>query len=76
VLSRILMVDVRDDAAIDAKRLHIDALKLDLVGRMAGSYPRTVARIETATFQLKNSKPARTKMPLRVSDGKNALECQ
>jgi hypothetical protein len=35
-VSRILMVHMRDEAVIDAKRLHIDALKLDLVGRMAG----------------------------------------
>jgi flavin reductase (DIM6/NTAB) family NADH-FMN oxidoreductase RutF len=48
VLGRILMVHVRDEAVIDAKRFHIDALKLDLVGRMEGScYARTVARFET-----------------------------
>jgi flavin reductase (DIM6/NTAB) family NADH-FMN oxidoreductase RutF len=47
VLGRILMVHVRDEAVIDASRLHIDAVKLDLVGRMEGScYARTTARFE------------------------------
>jgi flavin reductase (DIM6/NTAB) family NADH-FMN oxidoreductase RutF len=47
VLGRIVMAHVRDDAVIDAERLHFDALKLDLIGRMEGnSYARTVSRFE------------------------------
>jgi flavin reductase (DIM6/NTAB) family NADH-FMN oxidoreductase RutF len=47
VLGRILMVHVRDEAVIDAKRFHIDALTLDLVGRMEGScYGTSIGTID------------------------------
>ena len=60
VLGRILMVHVRDEAVIDAKRFHIDALKLDLVGRMEGNcYARTVARFETPYISIEEWEESR-----------------
>jgi flavin reductase (DIM6/NTAB) family NADH-FMN oxidoreductase RutF len=54
VLGRVLLVHVWDDAVIDPARLHIDAAKLDLIGRMEGNwYARTTSRVETRHFSLK-----------------------
>jgi len=33
-----VMVHVRDEAVIDATRQHVDAEKLDLIGRMEGGW--------------------------------------
>jgi flavin reductase (DIM6/NTAB) family NADH-FMN oxidoreductase RutF len=53
VLGRILLVHVRDAAVIDAHRQHIDAARLDLIGRMEGGwYTRTAERFEMPTFSL------------------------
>ena len=43
VLGRVVAMHVRDDSVLDARRCHIDTLKLDLVGRMhgGGGYVRT-----------------------------------
>ncbi len=53
VLGRILMVNVRDEAVIDAERQYIDAEKLDLIGRMEGGwYTRMTERFEMPAFPL------------------------
>jgi flavin reductase (DIM6/NTAB) family NADH-FMN oxidoreductase RutF len=53
VLGKILMVHVRDEAVIDATRLHVDATKLDLIGRMEGGwYTRTRERFEMPPIAL------------------------
>jgi flavin reductase (DIM6/NTAB) family NADH-FMN oxidoreductase RutF len=57
VLGRIMMVHVRDEAVTDADRQHIDAEKLDLIGRMEGGwYTRTRERFEMPTIALKDWK--------------------
>lgn len=46
-LGRIVMLHVRDEAVLDADRLHIDAVSMDLIGRMEGAlYTRTRNRFE------------------------------
>jgi flavin reductase (DIM6/NTAB) family NADH-FMN oxidoreductase RutF len=53
VLGKILLMHVRDDAVRDAERLHIDAEKLDLIGRMEGGwYTRTQDRFEMPAIAL------------------------
>ena len=53
VLGRILLVHVRDAAVIDAHRQHIDAARLDLIGRMEGGwYTRTTERFGMPTIPL------------------------
>jgi hypothetical protein len=37
MLGRIVMLHVRDEAVLDADRLHIDAANMDLIGRMEGA---------------------------------------
>jgi flavin reductase (DIM6/NTAB) family NADH-FMN oxidoreductase RutF len=37
ILGRIVMLHVRDEAVLDAERLHIDAANMDLIGRMEGA---------------------------------------
>ena len=37
ILGRIVMLHVRDEAVLDADRLHIDAAKMDRIGRMEGA---------------------------------------
>jgi hypothetical protein len=55
VLGKILMVHVQDDAVGDAKRQYVDAVKLDLIGRMEGGwYTRTRDRIEMPPIALEN----------------------
>ena len=57
VLGRILMVHVKDDAVIDAARQHVDAEKLDLIGRMEGGwYTRTRERFEMPAIALEDWK--------------------
>jgi flavin reductase (DIM6/NTAB) family NADH-FMN oxidoreductase RutF len=47
ILGRIVMLHVRDEAVLDAGRLHIDATNMDLVGRMEGAlYTRTRDKFE------------------------------
>ncbi|SRR5260221_10785130 len=53
VLGRILAIHVSDQAVIDAGRQHIDANKLDLIGRMEGGwYTRTTERFEMPNIPL------------------------
>jgi flavin reductase (DIM6/NTAB) family NADH-FMN oxidoreductase RutF len=47
ILGRIVMLHVRDEAVLDPERLHVDAARLDLVGRMEGAlYTRTRDKFE------------------------------
>jgi flavin reductase (DIM6/NTAB) family NADH-FMN oxidoreductase RutF len=47
ILGRIVMLHVRDEAVLDADRLHIDATNMDLIGRMEGTlYTRTHDKFE------------------------------
>ena len=47
ILGRIVMLHVRDEAVLDAGRLHIDAASMDLIGRMEGAhYTRTRDKFE------------------------------
>jgi flavin reductase (DIM6/NTAB) family NADH-FMN oxidoreductase RutF len=47
ILGRIVMLHVRDEAVLDADRLHIDATNMDLIGRMEGAlYTRTRDKFE------------------------------
>jgi flavin reductase (DIM6/NTAB) family NADH-FMN oxidoreductase RutF len=47
ILGRIVMLHVRDEAVLDAGRLHIDAANMDLIGRMEGAlYTRTRDKFE------------------------------
>ena len=47
ILGRIVMLHVRDEAVLDAGRLHIDATNMDLIGRMEGAlYTRTRDKFE------------------------------
>jgi flavin reductase (DIM6/NTAB) family NADH-FMN oxidoreductase RutF len=47
ILGRIVMLHVRDEAVLDADRLHIDAENMDLIGRMEGAlYTRTRDKFE------------------------------
>src|SRR5262245_46350144 len=47
ILGRIVMLHVRDEAVLDADRLHIDAANMDLIGRMEGAqYARTRDKFE------------------------------
>ncbi|GAB2874927.1 flavin reductase family protein [Paraburkholderia jirisanensis] len=49
ILGRIVMLHVRDEAMLDAERLHIDAANMDLIGRMEGAqYTRTRDKFEPA----------------------------
>ena len=60
VLGRILLVHVRDEAVRDRGRQHIDANKLDLIGRMEGAwYTKTTDRFEMPPIALDDWK-ART----------------
>jgi flavin reductase (DIM6/NTAB) family NADH-FMN oxidoreductase RutF len=55
VLGRILMVHVKDDAVTNAARQHVDAEKLDLIGRMEGGwYTRTRERFEMPAIALED----------------------
>jgi flavin reductase (DIM6/NTAB) family NADH-FMN oxidoreductase RutF len=55
VLGKILMVHVKDGAVIDAARQHVDAEKLDLIGRMEGGwYTRTRERFEMPAIALED----------------------
>lgn len=55
VLGRILIVHVKDEAVVDAARQHIDADKLDLIGRMEGGwYTRTRERFEMPAIALED----------------------
>jgi flavin reductase (DIM6/NTAB) family NADH-FMN oxidoreductase RutF len=57
VLGKILMVHVRDVAVTDATRQHVDAEKLDLIGRMEGGwYTRTRERFEMPAIALEDWK--------------------
>ena len=57
VLGRILMVHVKDDAVTNAARQHVDAEKLDLIGRMEGGwYTRTGERFEMPAIALEDWK--------------------
>ncbi|WP_245330293.1 flavin reductase family protein [Bradyrhizobium sp. AS23.2] len=57
VLGRILMVHVKDDAVTNAARQHVDAEKLDLIGRMEGGwYTRTRERFEMPAIALEDWK--------------------
>jgi flavin reductase (DIM6/NTAB) family NADH-FMN oxidoreductase RutF len=47
ILGRIVMLHLRDEAMLDADRLHIDAANMDLIGRMEGAlYTRTRDKFE------------------------------
>lgn len=53
VLGRILLVHVQDQAVMDRGRQHIDANKLDLIGRMEGGwYTKTTDRFEMPPIAL------------------------
>jgi flavin reductase (DIM6/NTAB) family NADH-FMN oxidoreductase RutF len=53
ILGQVLRMHVRDEAVLDAARQHIDAEKLDLIGRMEGGwYTRTTARFEMPAIPL------------------------
>jgi flavin reductase (DIM6/NTAB) family NADH-FMN oxidoreductase RutF len=58
VLGEIIVMHVRDDAVMDAERLHIDNAKLALVGRMHGnryidaSGSFELARVEASTWKM------------------------
>jgi flavin reductase (DIM6/NTAB) family NADH-FMN oxidoreductase RutF len=53
VLGRILRVHVSEEAVVDAGRQHIDASKLDLIGRTEGGwYTRTTERFEMPNIPL------------------------
>jgi flavin reductase (DIM6/NTAB) family NADH-FMN oxidoreductase RutF len=55
VLGRILLLHVADEAILDPERLHIDAAKLDLIGRMEGGwYTRTTERFELPNISLED----------------------
>jgi flavin reductase (DIM6/NTAB) family NADH-FMN oxidoreductase RutF len=55
VLGKILMVHVKDEAVTDAARQHVDAEKLDLIGRMEGGwYTRTRERFEMPAIALED----------------------
>jgi flavin reductase (DIM6/NTAB) family NADH-FMN oxidoreductase RutF len=57
VLGQILLVHVCDEAVIDPQRQHIDAGKLDLIGRMEGAwYTRTTSRFEMPPIALEEWK--------------------
>ena len=57
VLGKILMVHVKDEAVTDAARQHVDAEKLDLIGRMEGGwYTRTRERFEMPAIALEDWK--------------------
>jgi flavin reductase (DIM6/NTAB) family NADH-FMN oxidoreductase RutF len=51
VLGRILLVHISEDAVIDADGQHIDANKLDLIGRMEGGW-YTTERFEMPNIPL------------------------
>ena len=57
VLGKILMVHVKDEAVTNAARQHVDAEKLDLIGRMEGGwYTRTRERFEMPAIALEDWK--------------------
>ena len=57
VLGKILMVHVKDEAVTNAVRQHVDAEKLDLIGRMEGGwYTRTRDRFEMPAIALEDWK--------------------
>jgi len=57
VLGKILMVHVKVAAVIDATRQHVDAEKLDLIGRMEGGwYSRTRERFEMPAIAIESWK--------------------
>jgi flavin reductase (DIM6/NTAB) family NADH-FMN oxidoreductase RutF len=59
VLGKILMVHVRDEAVIEAERQYVDAIQLDLIGRMEGAwYTRTSERFEMPPIALNDWKRA------------------
>ena len=57
VLGKILIVHVKDEAVIDAAGQHVDAQRLDLIGRMEGGwYTRTRERFEMPAIALEDWK--------------------
>jgi len=55
VLGQIQLMHIRDEAVIDPQRHHIDAGKLDLIGRMEGGwYTRTRERFEMPAISLED----------------------
>ena len=53
VLGQILLVHVQDEAVMDRGRQHIDANKLDLIGRMEGAwYTKTTDRFQMPPIAL------------------------
>jgi flavin reductase (DIM6/NTAB) family NADH-FMN oxidoreductase RutF len=55
ILGQVLRMHVRDEAVLDATRQHIDAEKLDLIGRMEGGwYMRTTTRFEMPPIPLED----------------------
>jgi flavin reductase (DIM6/NTAB) family NADH-FMN oxidoreductase RutF len=53
VLGQILLVHVQDEAVMDRGRQHVDANKLDLIGRMEGAwYTTTTDRFEMPPIAL------------------------
>ncbi len=56
VIGRVLLMHVRDDCVLDAKRCYIDTPKLHLVGRMHGLgwYVRTTDRFELPRIAVKD----------------------
>ena len=55
VLGKILMVHVKDEAVTNVARQHVDAEKLDLIGRMEGGwYTRTRERFEMPAIAFEN----------------------
>jgi flavin reductase (DIM6/NTAB) family NADH-FMN oxidoreductase RutF len=59
VLGKILMVHIDDEAVIDVERQYVDAIKLDLIGRMEGAwYTKTSERFEMPPIALNDWKRA------------------
>ena len=55
VLGKIVMVHVKDEAVTNAARQHVDAVQLDLIGRMEGGwYTRTRERFEMPAIALED----------------------
>lgn len=55
VLGQIQLLHIRDEAVIDPQRQYVDAVKLDLIGRMEGGwYTRTTERFEMPPIALED----------------------